>query len=185
MPLTPDQLANEPAERLMYPPFDFRIEPPGDGWFSVDGVDQYKQIGNDGAGGAFVLLPPSQRVLYVSSEGQAGIIAADFEEFIQLIVTHPYWRDILRFSGGGKLAEMRRAAAALEATLDDEDEVNEARDFVRSQLALAEPADPVGALHRAVSASDVTVRAPDGNPCTGLVNRYTVDDSPFLRGVAD
>ena len=76
MPLTPDQLANEPAERLSYAPFDFTIEPPsqGRGWFSVDGVEQFQQIGSDGAGGAFVLLPPSQRVLYVSSEGQAGII---------------------------------------------------------------------------------------------------------------
>jgi hypothetical protein len=151
----------------------------------VDGVEQFQQIGSDGAGGAFVLLPPSQRVLYVSSEGEAGIIAADFEEFIQLIVACPYWLDILAYSGSGKLAEMRRAAAAREAALDDEDEVNEARDFVRSQLALAEPTDPVGALHRAVSASDVTVRAPDGYPCTGLFDRLTVDDSPLLRSIVD
>ena len=55
----------------------------------MDGVEQFQQIGSDAAGGAFVLLPPAQRVLYVSSEGQAGIIAADFEEFIQLIVACP------------------------------------------------------------------------------------------------
>jgi len=90
MPLTPDDVSDEAAERLSWP-LDFRIEPPsqGGGWFSVDGVEQFQQIGSDAAGGAFVLLPPAQRVLYVSSEGQAGIIAADFEEFIQLIVACP------------------------------------------------------------------------------------------------
>jgi hypothetical protein len=80
---------------------------------------------------------------------------------------------------------MRRAAAALEATLGDEDEVNEARDVVRSRLGLAEPVDSVGALHRAVATSDTIVRAPDGNPCIGLLGRFTVDDTPFLRGIVD
>ena len=96
------------------------------------GVEQLQQIGSDAAGGAFVLLPPAQRVLYVSSEGQAGIIAADFEEFIQLIVACPCWHDILKYSANGNLHQMRAAAAALEATPEDEDEVSEARDVVRS-----------------------------------------------------
>ncbi len=186
MPLTPDQLSDEAAEWLSWP-LDFSIEPAsqGRGWFAVDGVEQFRQIGSDASGGAFVLLPPAQCVLYVSSEGQAGIIAADFEEFIQLIVACPYWHDILKYSANGNLHEMRRAAAALEATLEDEDEVNEARDFVRSQHGLAEPADPVGALHRAITMSDVVVRAADGNPCVGLLDRFTVDDTPFLRGIVD
>jgi hypothetical protein len=57
----------------------------------------------------------------------------------------PCWHDILKYSANGNLHQMRAAAAALEATLEDEDEVNEARDVVRSQLGLAEPIDPVGA----------------------------------------
>ena len=185
MPLTPDDVANEAAERLSWP-FDFRLEAGPRGLeFSVDGITEFRHIGSEAAGGAFVLLPRMQRVLYVSSEGQAGIIAADFEEFIQLIVACPYWHDVLNFSANGNLAEMRRAAAALEATLDDEDEVNEARDLVRSDLALAEVADPVAALHRAVSSSDVIVRAPDGNPFTSLLGRFTIDDSPLLRDAID
>jgi hypothetical protein len=80
---------------------------------------------------------------------------------------------------------MRRAGAALEATLGDEDEVNDARNVVRSRLGLAEPVDSVGALHRAVATSDTIVRAPDGNPCIGLLGRFTVDDTPFLRGIVD
>jgi hypothetical protein len=179
-------MSDEAAERLSWP-LDFRIEPPsqGGGWFPVDGVEQFQQIGSDAAGGAFVLLPPAQRVLYVSSEGQAGIIAADFEEFIELIVACPQWARRSQIIANGNPREMRRAAAALEATLGDEDEVNEARDVVRSRLGLAEPVDSVGALHRAVATSDTIVRAPDGNPCIGLLGRFTVDDTPFLRGIVD
>src|ERR1700761_4140514 len=94
--------------------FDYQLqtEPPSKDWFSIDGISQYRYIGSEGAGGAFVELP-DRRILYASSEGAAGIIALDFHAFIQLIVTHPYWRDMLHFSGEGKLSEMRRAAVAL------------------------------------------------------------------------
>jgi hypothetical protein len=188
MPLSPDDLiANPDAVELLGRACDFEPDS-GSGepaWFTVDGIPTLRQFGRDGAGGAFALLLPAQRVLYVSSEGQAGIIAADFEEFIQLIVAHPYWHDILKFSGNGKLDEMRRAAAALEATLDDEDEVNEARDLLRSHFALADPADPLDALHRAVSTSDAIVRPSGGELCTSLFNSFTIDDSPLLRDAGD
>src|SRR5262249_48030483 len=72
------------------------------GWFTIDGIDKIQLIGREGAGGVFVQLP-DQRILYVSSEGEAGVIASDFNAFLQLIVAHPYWQDLLKFSGGGKL----------------------------------------------------------------------------------
>jgi hypothetical protein len=184
MPLSPDALAAnaEVVERLCWS-FDFRPETDLEqtGWFTVDGVQTIRPIGRDGAGGVFALLPPLQRVLYVSSEGQAGIVAADFDEFVQLIVACPYWQDLLKYSAGGSLAEMRRAAAALQSAFDDDEDIKEARDFLSSELDLTEPADPVGALHRAVSAAAITVRAPDGEPCATLFNHYTIDDNPMLR----
>jgi hypothetical protein len=174
---------DEVAERLSWM-FDFRIdlEAHQTDWFTIDGVDKIQRIGREGAGGVFVQLP-DQRILYISSEGEAGVIAGDFNAFLQLIVTHPYWQDLLKFSGGGKLSEMRRAAPALEAmTLDEEENLEEARDFVKAELALAEPVDAVAALHRAVSASTVIVRATsDGNPCVSLFNAFTADRSPSLR----
>jgi hypothetical protein len=121
----------------------------------------------------------------VSSEGQAGIIAADLTEFVTLMVACPYWHDVPKISGNGNLHEMRRAMAALEATMDDDDDLNEARDYLKSQLGLGEPADSVAALHLAVSTSNVVVRPPDGAPCTSLFNRFTVDSNPMLRGIAD
>ena len=129
-------------------------------------------------------LLPSRNVLYVSSEGRAGIIAGTFEAFVQLVVARPYWLDILKFSTGGDLAEMRRAADALEATLDEDDDVNEVREEIRAALDLDETDDPVGALYDAVAASDAIVRATDGSPFTTLFNRFSIDNNPMLRNAA-
>ena len=183
MPLTPEILRanSEAVARLRS--LDVSFAPDEEPWFTIDGVESPRHIGSDRSGSAFVLLP-SQNVLYVSSEGRAGIIAESFEAFIQLVVAHPYWRDILKFSGGGDLAEMRRAAAALEATLDDEGKVNEAREDIRGALTLPEAGEPIGALYEAVAASDAIVRATDGSPFTTLFNRFSIDNNPTLRNAA-
>lgn len=183
MPLAPEVLTanSEVVGRLRS--LDVSFAPDEEPWFTIDGIESPRQIGSDGSGSAFVLLP-SRNVLYVSSEGRAGIIAKSFEAFIQLVVARPYWLDILKFSAGGDLAEMRRAADALEATLDDEDEVNEAREEIRDALELPETDDPVGALYEAVAASDAVVRTTDGSPFTTLFNRFSIDNSPMLRNAA-
>ena len=93
----------------------------------------------------------------------------------------------MKFYDGGKLAEMRRAAIAMEAfTLDDAEDLEEARALVIGALALEEPKDAVGALHQAVSTSTVVVRSiHDGHPSTGLFNTFTIDRNPMLRDLAD
>jgi len=189
MPLTPETLAaNEDAVERLDWMFGFRIdiEPAEPVWFKVDGIERIRPIGQDGAGGVFAMLPDS-RVLYVSSEGEAGVLAADFKAFIELVAACPYWHDILKYSGQGQLSEMRRAAAALAAmNCDEEDEdLKEARDFLKSRFGIDEPADPVGALHEVVSTSDVVVRTPHGNACTTLFNGFTIDNAPLLRDFAD
>lgn len=183
MPLTPEVLTANREVVARLKGFDISLEPDEDPWFAVDGVERPRHVGRDGSGGAFVLLP-SQNVLYVSSEGRAGIIADSFEAFVQLVVACPYWLDILKFSAGGDLAEMRRAAVALEATRHDRDEVDHAREEIRSGLGLPEPDDPVGALYEAVAASDAIVRTTDGSPFTTLFNRFSVDNNPMLRNAA-
>jgi len=190
MPLDVNALlaANDDVAERLGETFDYRLdlEAHRSDWFTIDGVDKFLYLGREGAGGVFIELP-DRRILYASSEGEAGIIARDFHAFIQLIVAYPYWKDILKFSGGGKLAEMRRAAIAMEAyTLDDEDELEEAREFVIEELALNEPEDAVAALHQCASATDVVVRSVhDGNPATSLFNRFTIDNNPMLRNLAD
>lgn len=183
MPLTPEVLTANGEVVASLVSLDVSFVPDEEPRFTIDGIENPRQIGSDGSGGAFVLLPP-QNVLYVSSEGRAGIIAATFEAFVQLVVVRPYWLDILKFSAGGDLVEMRRAAAALEATLDDEDEINEAREEIRNGLDLGEADDPVGALYEAAAASDAIVRATDGSPFTTLFNRFSIDNNPMLRNAA-
>ena len=183
MPLTPEVLTAQGEVVAWLGSLDVSFAPDEEPWFTIDGVESPRQIGSDGSGGAFVLLP-SQNVLYVSSEGRAGVIAENFEAFIQLVVARPYWLDILKFSAGGDLQEMRRAADALEATRDDEDDINEAREEIRIRLDLPEAADPVGALYEAVAASDAIVRATDGSPFTTLFNRFSIDNNPMLRNAA-
>ncbi|MGT2440491.1 hypothetical protein ACU4GH_37255 [Bradyrhizobium betae] len=183
MPLTPEVLTTNSEVIAWLGSLDVSFARDDEPWFTIDGVESPRQIGCDGAGGAFVLLP-SQSVLYVSSEGRAGIIADTFEAFVQLVAARPYWLDVLKFSAGGDLEEMRRAANALEATLDHEDEVNEAREEIRRGLNLPEADDPVRALYEAVAASDAIVRATDGCPFTTLFNRFSVDSNPMLRNAA-
>lgn len=183
MPLTPEVLTANSEVVAWLGSLDVSFTPDEEPWFTIDGIESPRQIGSDGSGGVFVLLPP-QNVLYVSSEGRAGIVAENFEALVQLVVARPYWLDILKFSAGGDLQEMRRAAGALEATLDDEDEINEAREEIRSSLGLGEADDPVGALYEAIAASDAIVRATDGSPFTTLFNRFSIDNNPMLRNAA-
>jgi hypothetical protein len=187
MPLDLAKLAanDELVERLGWS-FDLSIDiaPDEPVWFTIEGISKLEPIGSEGAGAMFVRLPDGR--MYVSSEGEAGIIAADLDAFMQLVAAHPYWKDLLKFSGNGKLSEMRRAAIAMEAmTLSEQDDLEEERGFVKAELGLAEPEDAVAALHQAVSTSDVIVRTPHGITCTTLFNRFTIDDMPMLRGLVD
>jgi hypothetical protein len=183
MPLTPEVLTAQGEVVAWLGSLDVSFATEDEPWFTIDGVENPRQIGSDGCGGTFVLLP-SRNVLYVSSEGRAGIIAGTFEAFIQLVVARPYWLDILKFSAGGDLAEMRRAADALEATLDEEDDVHAAREEIRGGLDLPEADDPIGALYEAVATSDAIVRATDGSPFTTLFNRFSIDNNRMLRNAA-
>ncbi|MGY3031652.1 hypothetical protein ACVIIV_000822 [Bradyrhizobium sp. USDA 4354] len=182
MSLTPEVLTASSVVVAGLRSLDVSFAPDEEPWFAIDGIESPRHIGSDGSGSTFVLLP-SQNVLYVSSQGRAGMIAESFEAFIQLVVAC-YWLDILKFSAGGDLAEMRRAADALEATLDDEDEINQAREAIRGALGLPDAADPVAALYEAVAASDAIVRATDGSPFTTLFNRFSIDSNPMLRNAA-
>ena len=117
MALNPEALRTRSDIMAWLDAFDLFLEPEDiNGWFSVDDLDEFAPIGSESSGGAFVLLPTG-RVLYVASEGRAGIIAASFEELIQLVVACPYWPDILKYSAGGDIDEMRRAAQMLESML--------------------------------------------------------------------
>jgi hypothetical protein len=160
---------------------NFAIEPKEVAWFSVDGAEDITQIARNGAGGVFAQLKGSSRVLYVSSEGAAGIVGDDIEAFITLAVACPYWHDVLNFSANGNLDEMRRAASVLELKMIDDEELEEAIAFLKAELGLPDLTDPVGTLHRVVSDSNLIVRGPDGTPFGGLFYPSVINEARMRR----
>jgi hypothetical protein len=153
-----------------------QIEPT---WFSIGGVSKFPVVARDGSGGLFVTPPGAAHVVYATSEGQAGVVARDFEALVRLIVLRPNWIDILRYSAKGSLAEMRRADAVLEEQLEDE-ELVEARNALITALGFAQSDDVVGALHETLTTVNLDIRIYD-HPAESLFGSYTIDDNPFYR----
>ena len=154
---------------------DFAFDEGGGGpdWFTIDGYEQrYDTFGHDGSGGIFATFGPEGRVLYVSSEGQAGVVAANAAELLTLLIVCPYWRTLLAQAGGGTCADLWRAAPAIEDAFieEDEPENDDHRSLLRARLRLTDPRDAIRALHRAVTELDqgVIVRAPDRWQCEPL-----------------
>ncbi|GGN11219.1 hypothetical protein GCM10011609_59030 [Lentzea pudingi] len=68
---------------------------------SVACGDALEPLAGDFAGGLFYLcgdLGAERPVLYASSEGQAGLIADDPREALQLVIGLPHWHDCLTFN---------------------------------------------------------------------------------------
>jgi hypothetical protein len=154
-------------------------------WIYLAGKNCFPVLARDGAGGMFVTIP-SGRILYASSEGEAGVLADDLEQLVTLHVTRPYWRDVLKYSRNGDLAEMRRAAPLLEAAwlADDEDHAA-TREFLMSELGLTAPGDGIGALHRRLADSSLELRGTDDQPAEPLFGPYTTRDNPGLGATKD
>lgn len=163
---------------------DFATDDDRDGtaWFTIDGTDSFQVFGRDGGGGYFVAVPPSQQVLFVSSDGMAGVVANSVDTLFTLMVWCPYWRDVLKFSADGRIEEMNRAAQALEDASAEDDDFTSAREFLVGALGLPQPVDPIGLLHRTITSSPVVVRASDGWILQSLFGSFTLDADTLRRG---
>jgi hypothetical protein len=157
---------------------DFAFDEGGGGpdWFTIDGYERrYATFGRDGGGGIFATFGPEGRVPYVSSEGQAGVIAANAVELMTLLIVCPYWRTLVAQAGGGTFDALWRAAPAIEDAFleDDAPENDDHRSLLRARLRLSDPRGAIRALHRAMTELDqgVVVRAPDGWACEPLTPR--------------
>ncbi|MEV0136576.1 hypothetical protein AB0H83_50150 [Dactylosporangium sp. NPDC050688] len=123
--------------------------------------ESLQAIAVDGTGGRYFLVgapTPARRVLYATSEGSAGLVGSSLAGALATMVAVPNWRDLLGFSGGGRLDEMRRARSWLadgeQRWYPDLDELQVA---LATGLGLVLPDDPVLALWEAVSATDPDV----------------------------
>jgi hypothetical protein len=157
-------------------------------WFRLQSGQRPNVVAQDAAGGLFALCPApdtrTQPVLFVTSEGEAGIIAHDLAAALQLMIQLPYWRDCLKFSGGGQLDEMQKAIPYLEQELrQDEPDIDTHRETLLRTLQLAHPKAPVETLYQAMTSTSVNclVIGEDGSALRSLFNTFVVTDNPLWR----
>lgn len=145
-------------------------------------------IAGEGTGGVYYLcgVGSSRPVIFATSEGQAGLIAASFAEALELIVGVPYWQDCLKFSAGGSLDEMRLAAVRLEHDLQqDFPQAKQQQEPLRRELGLPQTPveDLLAKLHESVARTepDFVLLGPDGEMHESLFNTFRVSDNPAWR----
>jgi hypothetical protein len=128
-------------------------------WFTIDGASKWRVIAKKGSGGAFLLFGDDERLGFVSSEGQAGIIAPSLAEGLSLIVAYPYWESLI----AEDIETMHDLVEDEEdGLLGDIEDADEHRAIVDARLGLPEIDDPLAALHRTITTlgGDFIVRPP-------------------------
>ena len=186
--MTPETLWSLPrVVELLAWPIDFAPElNESEPWFRVVTNTTIEVIGGDAAGNVFALLGDSaaahlRPLLYVCHEGQAGQIAANLQEAVRLFIAAPYWRDLLKFSGGGDLQHMAVAHDLLEAELQEEEPgIDSVREELERLLCVKRLENPVSTIHHHVSRSDGVMRVTshEGEPFDSLFNTFVPADNP-------
>lgn len=176
---------NQRACELLREYFDVEIcEHSVDDWYEIMGSDGSQVFGAEGAGGRFLLLE-NRSILFISSEGAAGVVATDLSEFIDLLTGAPYWSDILKFSEGGTLACMLQTERILQ---EDENYHEDCPPCFRQELRAIfglefEPPTYAQRLRENVMAglTAVSVVALDGTHYERLFGKFKPSDNPFWR----
>lgn len=174
----------EVIEALVWPfDFDVRRASASANWYKTDPPAELIELAGEASGGVYARLNTDE-IVFIDSEGGAGIIAPNLESAMLLLVCHPYWRDLLKFSGAGSLAEMRRTQPLAERTFfEDLPEARDLGDMIRDRLRLPKITDVVESLHNSVTSSTekLILRAPDGSEFSSLFGRFTADRNPSWR----
>lgn len=159
---------------------------------------QLLAVATDACGGTYALLGDAEiekrPVVFISSEGQAGVIASSFNAFVALLITMPFWLDVLKFSGSGKLSEMEKAFALLQREveqdmnelLEDDDNPKKYKTIQKelmAQLNLQLLNQPVAALYQSVKNGGVlsVYDKKNGKPHTSLFSPYVTADNPLWQ----
>jgi hypothetical protein len=151
-------------------------------WIKLTPSYHTEVIAGQGSGGFYVAYGEGETenkpILFISSEGQAGKLANNLSEFMAMIIEIPYWFDLLKFSGGGQLSEMRKTALFMVSEFnEDYPDYNETKVILKSKLALPNISDPIGLLHSCMHNSDCTVLASDGWEYESLFNTFVSSDN--------
>jgi len=180
-------VSNAEIQNILLEYFDFEMIKASrntkDYFFIID--YQATVLAQDASGGIFALIEDikDSPIIYVSSEGQAGKVGERFEDFIIVMVTCPFWRDLLKFSGNGQVSEMRRALPFLkDEILEDFPNIEEYKNMIISELSLWTISDPVQSLYNSiVSEPQIPVFSIEGGKFDSLFNSYVVTDNPHWR----
>jgi len=154
-------------------------------WIRLDPPSNFEVLAGEASGDVYLSYGPGaperRPVLYVTSEGAAGKIGDNLAECLTILLALPYWHDLLKFSGRGNLAEMRKTAQIIERRRGTELNLyEEPRRRLQIALGLTQIADPVAALHKAIASTDCAVVAAGGSKYESLFGRFTSDDNPNL-----
>jgi hypothetical protein len=166
-------------------PFDFSLSRANQDidWITLKPPFPFHVIAGEGTGGAFIAYGDGELeslpILHATSEGQAGRIASNLTEWLGILISIPYWVDLLKFSGGGRIDQMRLASTFVEKEYaEDLPDLAEARELILSKLQIPPLADPIQVLHDNIHASDCTLIADDGWEWESLFNNFTPADNP-------
>jgi hypothetical protein len=165
-------------------PYDFDLSRANadSSWITLKPSVNFHVLAGDGTGGVFLAYgdgsPDDLPVLHATSEGQAGKIANSLQDAVALHIQLPYWRDVLKFSGNGDLAQMRRASPFLEAECsEDMPELPEAKARLLEALDVRVLDDPIAYLHQCIQETDCTLVADDGWVWESLFNSFTINQN--------
>jgi hypothetical protein len=175
MTVTLEALRSKPKYAELLFPFEFRLLARDEhhSWFEIDGCERLTIIAEDSAGGPYLLWGPERHLVYVTSEGQVGVIAASLAEGIELIVTYPYWQVLLRQGCDGDFAGVTQAIPDQEESyLDAYPEVADNREILRAELGLPVPDDPVALIRSLCRAFKVLGRGLTVFPCGDRSYKY-------------
>lgn len=156
-----------------------------DNFFEVD--VKVTIIAQDASGGVFALygdgVEEDLPVIFISSEGQAGKVGKNIEEFLSIMITCPYWRDLLKFSGNGQLSEMLKSQPFLEdEILKDIPEIESVKNKVFSMLSMCGISKPVETLYESMESKPyVHVSSLEGEKFDSLFNKFVVADNPLWK----
>ena len=180
--------SDEQLENDLAWPFDFSISEADDdtAWVCLNPPKPFRIIAGEGAGGSYIAYgdePVELRtVLYASSEGQFGKIAQSLAECIAILLALPYWQDLLKFSGGGKLDEMRITETHMKTEYrEDYPDLDDAKRRIEEKLDLPVLTDPIATLHDNIQSTECVMLARDGYNWESLFNTFSPSDNPNWR----
>jgi len=185
-------VASARISEMMAWPIDFDVaEPLDDSWFQIRPDIGRQAIAQDGTGGIFAFLgsgtSENRPVLFISSEGQAGLIATTLSEALQLMIALPHWRNCLKFSGGGKLEEMQRVVPFSELEIrEDEPDIDALRAELFNGLGLIKPINALEKLHSCLCDTSYRyqILATDDSEFASLFGDLIIEDNPSWKVIA-